>query len=127
MKQKQSSLFGSPPPIREGGPRCAKCGRDRMMCECVPGDATRSPARASDPDTSHAAAQTIDLGARQRVVLAYVRGRTQGAIASEVDEWCGTGSWKRLSELHQAGLIVQTEERRVNYKTGKSQVVWRAR
>ena len=120
----QQTLFGNRPRNRED--RCAGCGRHPNLCECVPGASTRTPARTSDPDTSHAAAKSIDLGAKQRIVLAYVRSQPKGVIAAEVDEWCGNGAWKRLSELRDAGLIVQTEDRRVNYKTGKSQVVWRA-
>ena len=87
---------------------------------------TRHPARRVDPDTSHESAHAIrdTLGERQSSVFAFVARHPAGVIAAEVDEACGRGSWKRLSELRDAGLILDSGERRVA-PSGRRQIVWR--
>lgn len=72
------------------------------------------PARATDPDTSHAAAK---LGASRRRSARYALALAYACCSGLTDEQAakiaglGPGAWKRCSELRASGLIVDTGER----------------
>lgn len=91
-----------------------KMSEDRVPYD-VPGENTRTPARRSDPETSQDSARAIlsKLAPKQAMVLRVIVDRfsnpkqySGGTAAFELEERLGAGSWwKRLSELHEAGLI----------------------
>lgn len=88
------------------------------MTESI-GLGTVIPSRATDPHTSHAAAEAIRVTARNqrgRLLRAYA-GRPLGLTDDEAQACAADVSelscyWKRCSELRAAGLIVATGETR---------------
>lgn len=97
--------------------------------ERIPGlfDDTRPAVRSTDPDTSKIAERSIrgSLGRIQLEVLHFVAGTgSRGATSEEVCDSVGSGRWKRLSELNEAGMICATGDRRPA-STGRIQIVWR--
>ena len=118
--------------------RCAACGYEgnlHYLTNCTSCQRQRPPpepepaafrARAGDPDTSHAAARTVPVTARQQQVLDIIRTKPDS-------DWCGedielaadfTGSWKRISELLRAGRIYDTGRLKVA-STGNKQHTFR--
>lgn len=91
--------------------------------------ALHTRARPTDPETSHAAARSIHGGLTdiQRRVLEFYRARGwPGATDEELSDALGChGSTLRTrrSELTDAGLIVDSGERR-KLKSGRRGVVW---
>jgi hypothetical protein len=87
-------------------------------------------ARASDPETSHAAAASIDRNTETHRKLleawrcAGARGLTDEEAAIAADLPPLVGYWKRCSELRAAGRIVPTGETRVG-STGRRRIVCR--
>lgn len=84
-------------------------------------------ARATDPETSKAAAESIDpRGQQQQLMRALLRigigCRYELARESGLTEY---QAGRRLSELQQAGLIYWTGQVRPG-ETGRSQSVWAA-
>lgn len=74
------------------------------------------PARATDPDTSKAAAKlghSKRQSARYSLALAYaLNGPLTDEEAARL-AGLGQGAWKRCSELRASGMIDDTGERRV--------------
>lgn len=74
-------------------------------------DASTSPARSTDPATSHAAArQPFRRGTQRHTLLKEYRDADnltdeEAAIAADIPRGC---PWKRCSELRDLGLIVPT-------------------
>src|SRR4051812_33799160 len=92
--------------------------------------ATRAPAsRASDPQTSHQAAEAHQLTRthdRMAVLLAHV-AHPNGLTDFELAEIVGrqqTSAGKRRGELRDLGMIEQTDERRAS-PSGSTATVWR--
>lgn len=81
------------------------------------------------PETSREAAQDVAEAAssRRSAALGYITSRvTYGATADEVaasQGWERYSSRPRLAELHKAGLIVDSGERREGV-SGRRQAVW---
>jgi hypothetical protein len=102
-------------------------------CACTTWTGTTDPnltkipiARASDPSTSHEAAESITKSGQRQTLMAQLvalvtayPGETGGfyGLVTGID-----GYWKRLSDAKNAGLIVQGAPRRWN---GRNQVTWR--
>ena len=84
-------------------------------------------ARRSDPATSHAAAADIapKLGRIQAALLDAFRSAQDGLTPDEAEERAGLhiGARRRVSELHNAGLIEPTGEVRPG-RAGKAQRVF---
>lgn len=115
-----------------GGMTCASCDGAKVL------DATtrRAPvARATDPDTSWAAARSIpedQLRESQRVILAILRER--GPMTDErIAEWLDnvqhpispSGARTRRAELVNAGYV-RDSGKRDRLPTGRMAVVWEA-
>lgn len=110
----------------------------------------RPRARASDPETSHAAASSIEqpkLRARQQAILAVLRGAPTGGLtdhelakayarwqelspqlptATPIPEQSPSGLRTRRAELTAMGLVHDTGDRRP-LPSGRSAIVWAAR
>ena len=72
-------------------------------------------ARTTDPDTSHQAARRIEpkRGTQASQILAVYRAYPRGLTANEVEDYTKIrGSWKRVSDLLNAGLLRPTGEER---------------
>lgn len=95
-------------------------------------------ARRTDPDTSHAAAQSIDnLTARQAAVLACFRhsaacvGLTDHELVTlyrhtpDAPEQSSSGLRTRRAELAARGLVMDSGKRR-KLRTGRTAIVWKA-
>jgi hypothetical protein len=86
-------------------------------------------ARRSDPSTSHAAASEIapKLGKiQQQLLLAFhSQAARNGLTPDEAEDLAGLepGARRRISELHDAGLIVPNGEIRLG-RSGRSQRVF---
>lgn len=78
----------------------------------------RALARASDPATSHEAAEWVaprSGSQKAKLLLAHRAHRQQGLTDEEAAREAGllgSGFWKRCSELRNAGLIAETGEQR---------------
>ena len=92
-------------------------------------DADPPHARATDPDTSHEAAEklTPKMEMKRRLLAAFADGRH--LTAEEAAQLAGYrpehGAWKRVSDLISAGLLEDTGKRRVG-RSGRLQRVLRA-
>ena len=72
-------------------------------------------ARTTDPDTSHQAAKRIEpkRGTQASQILAVYRAYPRGLTANEVEDYTKIrGSWKRVSDLLNAGFLRPTGEER---------------
>lgn len=85
--------------------------------------------RHDDPDTSVAAAMSIDASRLEAIVLEALRKCLNGATTRELADILGI-DWgsvtPRMAPLARKGLIYATSERRVG-KSGRSGIVWKAR
>ena len=88
-------------------------------------------ARTTDPDTSHAAGDQLSKSNRETMcgrLLAQIRLRP--LTAEQAAEAAGyapqDGAWKRVSDLRNAGLVVDSGLRRPG-RSGRSQIVWKCR
>lgn len=82
-------------------------------------------ARNSDPDTSHAAARTAERIVLTAAVLDVVH-RCGPSTVCEVAHALGINAWrtsKRMSDLKNDGLVVDTGTRRRG-DSGRHQIVW---
>ena len=70
-------------------------------------------ARATDPMTSHLAAEETTTKVTHRDALLFTfEGKKWGQTADEAAKEAGlldTGYWKRISDLHTAGLLVEDQ------------------
>ncbi len=75
----------------------------------------RRLARTTDPDTSHAAAKSMEnqIGPQHQAVLSVLE---QGfpLAAEEIEDFLGYSTWRRMGELERKGLIERTEEKHKN-------------
>ncbi len=95
----------------------------------------RPLARRTDPDTSHAAADSMVEGAGwQRANVLTALGHLKKATADRIDEWLGdyladgwprTTAGRRLPELERAGLVERLTETRAT-RSGRRAHLWRA-
>jgi hypothetical protein len=72
-------------------------------------------ARATDAETSHDGAARIEpkRGTQASQILAMLRAYPKGLTAGEVERYTLIkGSWKRVSDLKNAGLIAPSGETR---------------
>lgn len=83
--------------------------------------------RANDPDTSIAAALSIDVNAREQLVYQWLREKAPfGATAEEIAAGLG---WERdsvsprMKPLHKKNRVAPTDQRRPG-KSGRTQIVW---
>lgn len=88
-------------------------------------DFTYGLARASDPDTSKAAAEALrPKSLRYRLLLKYASGWAAAADGLTDEEASamanvGNGGWKRCSDLRRAGLIAPTGSTRPSRLSGR--------
>lgn len=85
--------------------------------------------RHDDPDTSVAAAMSLDAARMEAIVLEALRKCDNGGTSRELAEIMGLPGDSvspRLRPLARKGLIYATSERRVG-KSGRSGIVWKAR
>lgn len=85
--------------------------------------------RATDPGTSHKAAEAITVSGRRasqvRLCVSTVAAHP-GATASEVGSLSGLGHWsatKRLADAYRLGLLNKGAPR-LNESTGREQTTW---
>lgn len=77
-------------------------------------------ARLTDPETSHEAARRYqgDAETQNGMIVAFLRGRLEGATAKEIAEGLGWPSnvivSRRIAALRRAGLVWTTTEEREN-------------
>lgn len=93
-----------------------------------------APTRSSDPSTSHAAARSVgDLRASQRAVYEVLSGAGDLTDEELADVYPSvvpnlpqspSGLRTRRSELHAAGLVIDSGERRPT-DAGRMSIVWR--
>ena len=85
-------------------------------------------ARATDPDTSHAAAQAASVkGPNQRIIVWNTLNRLREATDYEIALAMGilrSSAGKRRQELVELGLVEATDKRRLT-DTGSTAIVWR--
>lgn len=83
-------------------------------------------ARLDDPDTSHAAARTVDPRALAGRLLAAITDRPstveEAAASTGIDRWAAS---KRVSDLRIGGLVEDSGVRRPG-ASGRAQIVWQA-
>lgn len=83
--------------------------------------------RSNDRDTARAAGQAVNLTEGQRKVLLALAGAgSRGLIDHDHERLCGlipTSAGKRRLELMQAGLVVDSGQRRAT-ATGTAAIVW---
>ena len=86
-------------------------------------------ARNTDPDTSHAAAKSVDAVQMERVVLDAISQFPEGCIADDLERRLSGFRWNtitpRFAPLIRKGLVVDTGERR-RAASGRSQRVLKA-
>lgn len=82
-------------------------------------------ARNSDPDTSHKAAVRLSAYTmRAKLLDAFkVADMTAEEAAERCNYSAASGAWKRVSDLKNAGLIIDTGVRRKG-RSGREQIVW---
>lgn len=86
-------------------------------------------ARRTDPETSHAASEAVEVGAlasHKAKVLAAVRAAgTRGATWKDAERATGVlNCWRRCSDLLDDEAIVATGETRVEAETGREERVY---
>lgn len=89
---------------------------------------TEAHARATDPETSHAAAASVEPTELELLVLAALGVRPRGCTSSELSDFLGierVSVSPRLAPLARKGLIEASGERRRG-PSGRSQIVWKA-
>lgn len=104
---------------------------EQLSIDQLPSPEPRELARTTDPDTSHAAAASLDAGRagtmRRKLLDAYGE-RHEALTAEEAAERAGytkaDGAWKRVSDLIRSGLVRDTGERRPG-TSGRDQRVLR--
>jgi DNA-binding transcriptional ArsR family regulator len=88
-----------------------------------------APARRTDPETSHEAADSVELPDLEALVLAELRALPDGAtsheLAASLELPLVTVS-PRLRPLANRGLVIDSGFKRVG-TSGRRQIVWRAR
>ena len=70
-------------------------------------------ARTKDPYTSHVAGQSIESSLTQQhgQILEFLKARPEEAFAPEqISDVIGFQCWRRMSELENKDLIVETDE-----------------
>ena len=86
--------------------------------------------RVMDPDTSREAAESVkDLRSRHHTIILAGLEKFGLMTSEEISSRTGLDYWavaRRMSELREAGLVIQTEEKRRN-KSGRKAVVWASR
>lgn len=100
-----------------GADQCGLCGAPELAAVHVVGRLDTSPwhhARRGDPDTSHGAAASVNIGRQARWVLARYWWAPDGLTDHEAGERAGLGAdaRQRCSDLRHAGLIEPTGEKR---------------
>jgi predicted ArsR family transcriptional regulator len=83
--------------------------------------------RKDDPITSHMAAEAAESvrSTHFRIILAALEKYSPGT-SQEIAAWSGLDHWavtRRMGELRDAGLVIQTQEKRAN-RSGRMAVVW---
>jgi hypothetical protein len=91
-------------------------------------DTPNAMARATDPDTSREAAESVDSVQMERIVLEAIAQFPNGCIADELERVLPGYRWNtitpRFAPLIRKGLIYDTGERR-KARSGRSQRVLR--
>jgi len=89
----------------------------------------RGFARATDPETSKEAAQSVDPTKLEQIVLDTIRSFPNGCISQDVEhmlaEYRASSITPRYRPLMKKGLIVDTGEKRPGF-SGRNQRVMRA-
>lgn len=91
-------------------------------------DPNTARARSTDPDTSHEAAEDVDVNKLQATICALLDGFPGGLTWSEISvfgEIDRQSVSPRLVELRNKGLIEDSGERRKSYWAKCHQIVWR--
>lgn len=92
-------------------------------------DFTTTHARDSDIDTSYWAAESAEEMARVHKAIVLEALKKYGPMTSQeityVTDLDHAQTWRRVSDLKNAGLIVDTGERRLNSSKRKA-AVWQA-
>ena len=91
-------------------------------------DAPAPAARHTDPETSHAAAESMGLAAgkqRSDVLAALADGPATAAELDQRLDWPWTTANRRMKELERLGLVERTGETRPTPR-GRSAEVWQA-
>jgi len=90
---------------------------------------TEALARATDPDTSHLAAKSVDATQMEKIVLEAIAQFPEGCTADELERELPGFRWNtitpRFAPLLRKGRIVDTGERRKGV-SGRSQRVLKA-
>lgn len=93
-------------------------------------DFTREHAREDDVDTSKAAAASIENSAQRHKEIVLTTLKVIGPLSSEqiasVTGLEHAQTWRRVSDLKNAGLIIDSGERRKN-RSGRDAAVWRVK
>jgi hypothetical protein len=86
-------------------------------------------ARTTDPDTSHAAAHTVDTSGMEKMVYDFIKSRPKGVIQDDIydgfPQYRDHSLTPRVAPLLRKGLIYDTGERRYG-KAGRRQRVVKA-
>ena len=89
----------------------------------------RGLARATDPETSKQAAQSVDTSKMEQIVLDVIRSFPNGCISQDVEselaQYRASSITPRYRPLMKKGLIVDTGEKRPGF-SGRNQRVMRA-
>lgn len=89
----------------------------------------RGLARATDPETSKQAAQSVDTSKMEQIVLDVIRSFPDGCISQDVEselaQYRASSITPRYRPLMKKGLIVDTGEKRPGF-SGRNQRVMRA-
>ena len=111
--------------------QCMFCSESKSgFCSRHGGYADPPAVRNTDPQTSHDAFQSINVSARQALIMEKAREKAHEMptfTASEMAKEMGLARdsvSNRLSELGKRGLIVLTGERRTWGETKHTQQVW---
>ena len=89
----------------------------------------RSHARKTDPETSHAAAESAQGIAADhcRTILHTLGWNSRPLAVEQLEALCGLTKWqisRRMSDLKKAGKIEESEERHRN-QNGRSAIKWK--
>jgi len=90
---------------------------------------TDAYARATDPETSAAAAESIKPTELEGAVLSCLRTFSDGAITHEIAERMNLTPWSispRMKPLRAKGLIEDSGHKRA-WHTGRASIVWRVK
>ena len=89
----------------------------------------RGLARATDPETSKEAAQSVDTTKLEQIVLDTIRSFPQGCISQDVEselaQYRASSITPRYRPLMKKGLIMDTGEKRPGF-SGRNQRVMKA-